>query len=141
MFGGPLSCPKKEKPPTWPKGLVDLNMPGVHAYHYAHKGRTPNTNYEVRYLHYKQRLKETLDKMTNLFTRNALGDKLFIQYFTHYEKKDLQIEIRRRAEAKLRAADEAIEKRREKLLEMLSIEERQFYFESVDQAQRGKKVK
>ncbi|XP_044745731.1 trichohyalin-like [Coccinella septempunctata] len=141
MFGGPLELPKKTKPTPWPKKLHDINMPCQQPYKYGHNARTPNSNYSVRLLHYKQRLKETLDKMTKMFKRDAMADKIFVQYFNHYDKKDLQRDIRQRVEAKVKAADEALELRRQRLMEMLSIEEKQFYFETVDNAQRGKESK
>ncbi|KAL3288760.1 hypothetical protein HHI36_003195 [Cryptolaemus montrouzieri] len=141
MFGGPLEYPKKVKLPPWPKKLHDISMPCQQPYRYAHNAREPNSNRSVQMLHYRQRLKETLDKMSEMFFRVAKADKIFVQYFNHYEKKDLQRDIRSRAEAKIKAADEALERRREKLLDMLGHEERQFYAETVDQAQRGKESK
>lgn len=49
-----------------------------------------------------------------MFKKDAMADVIFVQYFNHYDKKDLQRDIRQRVEAKVKAADEALELRRQR---------------------------
>lgn len=59
------------------------------------------------------------------------------KYDKHVERKVFQRLIQERFKEKVKAYEESIEKRREKLKKLLCDEEQEFILETIDQAQKG----
>lgn len=62
---------------------------------------------------------------------------IHFNWIKHTDKRHLQYQIKHRVEEKLKKYEEEVEKRRAKLEKLLAEEERKYYWEAVDQAQRG----
>ncbi|KAF2880680.1 hypothetical protein ILUMI_25499, partial [Ignelater luminosus] len=117
---------------------VDIKFPcPVTQRCWAHPGRGANTDQEVRLLLYKQRKDGDYVRSTEE-AKIKLGKERFSTKFDkHAEKRRFQSEIQKRLNIRLQEYDESIDKRREKLRDIFAKEEREFYWETLDKAQRG----
>ncbi|RZC37371.1 coiled-coil domain-containing protein 11-like [Asbolus verrucosus] len=138
MFGGNLDPPKyvkrtRPKPMTYDIQLPTVSCPGV----YGHMARPANTDYHVQLLHYKQRVREADAHFLAAEAKRLMKDRAVARYDRHTERKVLQRHIQERFKDKVEAYDGSIEKRREKLRDLLCKEEQEFIEETIDQAQKG----
>ncbi|CAH1116613.1 unnamed protein product [Phaedon cochleariae] len=139
MNGGNSEC--CNGPTNRKKMPQDILLPSLSPGYYQHVGRNPNTNSSVRAWEYRLK-KEDDYKLQEAMGVNAyLRDAIMVQYDKHTEKKQLQRQIRDRVQQKLQAYEDTIEKRREKLKELLCNEERKFYSEVIEIAQKGDEMK
>lgn len=138
MFGGKLPVPVYKPAP--PRFIRDIDMPTVDL-GFGHLSREPNTNYATRLLHYRQREHEFDSKVDE----HAIGGKTKIiwgeRFMKHTDSKYRKGEIQRRLTKKMEAYEVEVDKRREKLRELLSLEEQQYVWETIDTAQRGHEQK
>ncbi|KAJ8933901.1 hypothetical protein NQ318_011917 [Aromia moschata] len=146
MFGGDLIPPKYTKRCRPQAMKHDIQFPSVHPGYYQHIAREPNTDYHVKQMQFKQR-------------RNAddvlreQGQEPIIQRPSSYQIRQArregadQEDDRRKGPEKgggVRTDDR--EETQEtlkifRLQDLLYEEERQFYYETVDAAQRGDETK
>ncbi|XP_068895415.1 cilia- and flagella-associated protein 53-like [Tenebrio molitor] len=137
MFGGSLAQPKYEKR-SRPKPMTyDIQLPTISPGVYGHMGRPSNTDYHVRWLHYRQRLVDTESHFLATEAKRLTKEAVEATYDKHAEKKLFKRHVQDRFKEKVRAYDEEIEKRRKKLKELLCREEEEFILETIDQAQKG----
>lgn len=135
MFGGPLKHPGKPKPRVKPF-TQDILLPGID-FSYGHVAREPNTDYHIRLLHYKQRQREMESKGSAVEDIAKEKEGIKDQWIRHTDKRYWQHQIKQRLAEKMKKFDEEVEVRRERLAKLLFEEERQYYYEATDQAQRG----
>jgi acyl-CoA reductase-like NAD-dependent aldehyde dehydrogenase len=100
-------------------------------------GRPSNTDYHVRWLHYRQRLVDTESHFLATEAKRLTKEAVEATYDKHAEKKLFKRHVQERFKEKVRAYDEEIEERRKKLKELLCREEEEFILETIDQAQKG----
>ncbi|XP_050305842.1 cilia- and flagella-associated protein 53-like [Anthonomus grandis grandis] len=138
MFGGDNVPPKRpHKHLKRNYNRQDILIPGTTPGSYGHFGREPNTDYHVKYLHYQQK-RDSFDDMKQAEKKKKyLQDAITTKYENHAVKKRLQRSIQDRVDEKLKAYEETVEARRRRLQELLCKEERAFYYQTVDQAQKG----
>lgn len=103
--------------------------------------REPNTDYHVRLLHYQQREDEYKNKLDSHVSKDVDLEKLRQKFEIHCDKKRFRNEIKSRVHEKLKDYEQSIEERRIKLRQLFGMEEREFYQETVDKAQRGNEDK
>ncbi|KAF7270898.1 hypothetical protein GWI33_016162 [Rhynchophorus ferrugineus] len=139
MFGGDLVPPKcRSKAKKYP--ALDIQCPGLTPGSYSHIAREPNTD-QSRLLHYKQR-KDSFDQLKEEREKtNSIKTAFDIKYEKHVEMKQLQRAIDERVKQKMKAYEETVEQRRKKLQELLCKEEREYFYETIENAQKGSDIK
>ncbi|KAL1513660.1 hypothetical protein ABEB36_003044 [Hypothenemus hampei] len=138
MFGGDVDLPKKllKSDRRDPK-RQDILLPSTIHNHYGHYAREPNTDHHVRLLHCRQR-KEALDKSKEENEKITRLQGVFESKFDNRTtKKRMQKSVQERVQNKLKSYEQGVEARRNRLLELLSNEEMQYYYETVDTVQKG----
>ncbi|CAG9765965.1 unnamed protein product [Ceutorhynchus assimilis] len=137
MFGGDL-VPPARCPKITSKGQAqDILAPGLLPGSYGHHGRNPNTDYKTRMFHYQQR-KDAFEQLRAEEARKqSKEDATYMKYEKHANKKRFQRCIEDKVQEKWKAYEDSVEARRRKLHEMICKEEREFYYETIDSAQRG----
>lgn len=115
----------------------DILAPSLTPGYYGHYARQPNTDQSVRALHYQQQ-KQDADKRREEDGKNRkIRDVIETNFEKRAQEKQFQRLVEEKVRHKLDCYEAEVEKRRHKLQELLSQEERQYYFETVDVAQRG----
>ncbi|GJQ76526.1 hypothetical protein Trydic_g2229 [Trypoxylus dichotomus] len=142
MFGGPLDPPTKPKlqPKPGPEFKGILN-PSVHPGHYGYYAREPNSNYKTRLMLYKQR-NYSLERESMAAENERVKNEYYRMKFQwNTEKKWHCLNIRSQVNQKLKEYDEELDRKRERLRELLGKEEREEVRETVDNLQKGEELK
>lgn len=103
--------------------------------------REPNTDHHIKMLHYQQRENECKNKLESEASKDVEQEALRQKFELHCDKKRFRNEIKARVHAKLIDYERSIEERRVRLRTLFGMEEREFYKETVDKAQRGNEDK
>ncbi|KAK4885480.1 hypothetical protein RN001_001751 [Aquatica leii] len=136
MFGK-LDLPKpntRVRPRPVP---LDINFPMPQPGLYGHMARPPNTDYHYKIVQYKQRKEADFVQIVEEQKAQQAKDLFLITFDEHVERRRFRTELQKRLDLKMEEYEASIDKRRERLRELLAIEEREFYHETVDVAQRG----
>ncbi|KAJ8925518.1 hypothetical protein NQ315_009357 [Exocentrus adspersus] len=135
MFGNELVIPKPDK--TKPRYVHDIQLPGIEPGHYQHVQREPNTNYDVQMFNYNHKKQWIQDNKINALKADYLNQTGTNKYEVHTEKAYMKRLIQEKVQKKIEEYEKSVEERRERLRELFIKEEREFYYETVDQAQKG----
>ncbi|XP_072377340.1 cilia- and flagella-associated protein 53-like [Diabrotica undecimpunctata] len=108
---------------------------------YQHVGKSPGSNHLFRAFEARRKRDEEEKLREEAGSKLYQKNYMFMMYDTHVEKKRIQRKIQEKVEQKVQAYEESVNKRREKLQKMLCAEERQFYNETVEMAQRGDEMR
>ncbi|KAF5307218.1 hypothetical protein FQR65_LT00734 [Abscondita terminalis] len=137
MFGT-IRRPKqneRSRPRPVPNDLQanSLRTPGM----FGHFGREPNTDYHYKMLQYQQRKESDLNARLKE-KRTGLDKELFLLWHEqHAEHRQFLTKLDKQLQIQMTEYEASIDKRREKLKELLTGEEREFTKEAVDNALKG----
>lgn len=119
----------------------DILLPGITPGSFQHKAPEPNTNKAVVSFNNKQRRHDEIVRQQQNNFRLRMKDTITNQYDKHAENKQIRRRIEDKVKEKMQQYEATVEKRREKLQQLLCDEERIYYFETVQMAQQGNELK
>ncbi|CAH0551353.1 unnamed protein product [Brassicogethes aeneus] len=117
--------------------LKEINLPGVAVGSFMHVGKEPNTNKHIRDRDARMKKSDGLDSRLAEEKRKLLMEIVV----SESEKTGNNIIFRRKVndkvDQKLKQYEKTIAERRARLSELLEKDEKQFYYETVDKAQKS----
>ncbi|XP_022913263.1 cilia- and flagella-associated protein 53-like [Onthophagus taurus] len=142
MFGGALEKPKlPEKRPKKRADFQDILMPGVEPGTFGHVARPPDSNYSTRIRQYHQRNDSLYNSGIEKEAKKVAKENYLVTWETHTGSSRFKRNLNLRLQEKMNAYDDEIERKRERMRKLMAEDERDFYYETIDNLQKGKTLK